>query len=439
MCDFVVFLKDLCLSSIDSAIDSHTGDAVPRFTGVLLEVIVFLVCFHLMCNIGEAFMGPAFESLSLRKGAAGGVVASVFVSITLSTPEVAISFMSAIKGEYSSNHSLAISTILGSGWITYLLVPGLIGLRSVVEVPLIVIARDLGFYGLLCIALHQIIADGTVSVYESLLLLGIYGGYFLSLVRTHLAQHAVRRHQRENRLLIQLAPLQSAVSDIESLERLPLQMINQDGALDLPVSGYSPVATREDDGVGSYVHPFQRQDSFTTRLVSVVCVRALPGTDTERYYSVSLINAFLLQLLLSAVVTAVSGRWIDLVAKGTVSRPNILGSVVVALSSQLTDILLAVTASTTLASLHVFTNSVSSQIFAISVGLGLPWLVNALVHGSTQIDKAAVSTNLVTTFVVLATFVTYCLFNFRSGKLQNSKMLLAAYLVVVIGFISVSV
>ena len=438
MCDLREFVNDFCLSSLDSVTDTESGTVSHNILGISLEAVLFLVGFRLVTTLNQSFMTPAFESLSLRKGGFSEVVASVVISLTLAVPEIAISFVSAIKGNFSSNHSLAISTILGSGWITFLLIPGILGHRATFQVSRTMLVCDLGFYVFILIVLHFVVRDGHVSFLESLLLLCIYGMYFMALSRTEMIEQQIRQRQREERLLVQLAPLQLAMNEPDYLQRLPIDMAGPLDSSDEPhpsTSMYAPVESEEPTVHSIPIH--EEESSALVKMLSLVCVRAMPGTDTERYYAISLINTFVLELFFTGIVSAVSNRWIQLSFGDAISvRPMLFGAVLVAFFTQLTEILRAVSANSPSACAHVFTASMSSQVLVVSVGLGLPWLVNGLVHGSTPVDDVSIILNF--SLFLLMAVSTYLFVNLRGNYIHNLQRLSLAYLVTVVGFILVS-
>ena len=451
MCDWSEFVREYCLRSLDTLKDASSGAQNVKWFGIFVEIFLFIVCSHVISTLGDSFMSPAFESLSLRRGGLGEVLASVFISINLSLPETMISFVSAIKGEFSTNHSLAISTILGSGWISILLIPGIVGLRSRVMFPGVIIARDIVFYAIMMLLLHRTIGDEVVSVSESLLFLLFYGLYFVSVSLTHYIERGQRTQRRESRVLVQLAPLQTLMEERELLERLPVEMalsheMNSEEIEPVsfprpPVPSHSENILMEEENEFS-LRPLIQNETFTSRVLGLVCVKSVPGTDSERLYMLSLVNVFVLQLLLSSVITAVSNRWVELVYAGQAkSNTNVIGSVVVGLFSKLTDILHALSVSTPYAGYHVVTSSVASQIFAIGVGLGLTWFINGAVRGSTHIDNTAVRLNVHSGLIAVSIFTLFALYNFREGKTSvgQPRLLVASFFILVLGFVILSI
>ena len=454
-CDISQFFRDYCLSSIDSRADPTSGDSEVVIGGIVLEILLFVVGFKVIAVLSEEFMSPAFESLSLRKGGFGEVFTSVLISATLSIPETALSLVSAIKGEYSVNHSLAISTILGSGWLTLLVIPALASFRHRVSITTVVFAREAIFYVILCLYLQRVLRDDSVSTKESLGFLGFYGLYFVSVSMTQVIERQLRREHRETRLMVQLAPIQMAIDEGEMLDRLPLEMAVSHELSTNPVSAalisestgplphsipgglagglYAQIPADED----GFVQPLTaRKDSIWALVLSKVCVRALPGTDSERFYAVSLVNVFFLELFFSSIVAAVCNRWISFVHVSG----EFIGPFVVAFFSQLTEIMRALTVSSPAAAGHIITASLAAQVFAVAVGLGLPWLVNGLARGSTEIDSAAVRMNVKTSLVASTILAIYSIIHVRGDKIQfnRSYVLLVAYVVVAVAFIVLS-
>ena len=458
-CDISQLFRDYCLSSLDSYTGNDPSIVHIRLWGILLEIMLFVIGFKLIAVLSEEFMSPAFESLSLRKGGFGEVATSVLISVTLSIPETALSLVSAIKGEYSINHSLAISTILGSGWLALLVVPALASLRTRVSIPTVVFSRELVFYVLLCLYLQRVLRDDSVSTKESIGFLGFYGLYFVSVSMTQAVERQIRQDQRETRLMVQLAPIQLAVNEGETLERLPLEMAVSHELSTNPVSaalisepvpeaipgGPLGLTTREDnssyaplplDEEDHMLPLIARKETVWTRMLGRICVRALPGTESERYYAVSLVNVFIFQLFLSSIVSAVCNRWISFVDVSS----EFIGPFVVATFSQLTEIMKAVTVSSPAAASHIITASLAAQVFAVAMGLGLPWLINGIARGSTQTDSSSVRLHVKTSLIASGVLAIFAILHTRGGKIyfERSLLLLAAYVVIAIAFIVLS-
>lgn len=449
MCDWSEFVHEYCLRALDTSTDPASGHLSVNTLGIVIEIVVFSTCFHFIATLGEAFMSPAFESLSLRLGGISEVVASVLIAVTLSLPETSISFLSALKGEFSTNHSLAISTIIGSGWISLLLIPGIVSLRMKAEFPGIAVFRDIVFFGIMIMLLQRTIEDDTVTVGESLLFMFFYGLYFLSLSLTQLIERKQRTQRRQSRVLVQLAPLQNLIEETELLERLPIDMALSHEEF---TSGMEPMSLPrppvsehfllpDSSGDDFMLYPVKYKETVTSRILSFVCVKASPGTDTERLYMVSIINIFAIQLLLSSIITAVSNRWVLLVsADQATGSTNLVGSVVVGFFSKLTDILHALSATTPFAANHVVTSSLASQIFSIGIGLGLTWCINGAIRGSTHIDNSAVKFNVRIGLVAVGILALFSVFNFRDSKIcyAQPKLMLCSYFLLVLGFIILS-
>jgi hypothetical protein len=119
---------------------------------------------------------------------------------------------------------------------------------------------------------------------------------------------------------------------------------------------------------------------------------------------------------------------------------NLIGSVVVGLFSKLTDILQALSISSPFAGYHIVISSLSSQIFAVGVGLGLTWFINGAIKGGTHIDNSSVRLNVKTGLVGLGILSLYSILNLDEGKIKmkQPRILIFSYVTLVAGFIILS-
>ena len=396
------------------------------FTWVSIQVVIFVAGFRIMYLLTRSFMSPALESVALRIGCSGEITAALILAMSMSVPEFGIAVIESVSGGTGVSHSLAISTILGSGWVTFLLIPGLVGMSGKVEIPLRVIAREVVVYGCAMYCLYSTLLSGDPTSWWMVCFVGVYGMYLGMHVYSQKIGQLQRRAKREARLIYQLTPLRTVLEEREFLERLPIHLApTVDAAVSRMGSDVEYISlAKEPEETILAMEPISRELTVEEKLLSYFCLRALPGTPSEKYCVVALLNVLVLHLLIAAVITAIARSWSMAVSNDS----TFVGAVMLALFAQTGDIAAAI--SLPAMAQHTLVSSMSSQCFSVLVGIGGPLILRLIFADSVHAEDGGWFQKLFgyTAFVV-ATFVVYSLMNTdgRMVRFGNFKYMLPVY------------
>ena len=409
----------------------------PTMMGVIYEVVIFCLCFRLISVLVQGFVFPAVECLSLRRGGLSEVVGILTFSLIGSLNEVGLSIVSSFKGNVDTDNSVVVCTILGSGWISLLVLP----VAALNHGPFVVnwrsLGRDMAFYTLFCISVLLIgVHESSIALGSSLVML-LFGIYILVLVRMVEKERTIRQENRERRLIFQMKPIAAVLNQFEALDRLQTDLeISRGPYIPLrDMTSSPPPLELSDDSPLTIRRESYLETSIEARWLSKVCVRSLPGTDSERLYLVSLLNSSFLLLLLSSVICAVCDRWVSFVVGGLPSR--FIGPLVVAGFSQLSEILHASTVPNSDAASHVVSSAMTRQVSILALGVALPWMIrSALIGQSVQLDFESIRTCVKASFLAITLFATNCLICYRAGSLhfRSPWGFIGSYAVVLVVF-----
>ena len=417
-------------------------------TGLRLfsQVLIFVICFRLMAILTNDFITPALECLSLRSGGLSHTAVYVLHSAIGSLPETFLSITAALNGHSTLHHTLPVGTILGCGWISMTIIPALVSLNRCAEIPYVIIIREIGLYGLMCAFLLYKLADWNTSpVFYSSMLLVLYLVYFNSVRATQSIEQRMSRQKRERRLINQLQPIGTFMLDGDQLERAPIELalsragivgnynyVSIEGAL----RGMAPVGELGLSPNECGRLPTGSEKTLGFWLLSWFCFRALPGTGSERFYLFSVVNALLIHLLLSVLVTTICNSWADKMLYGLSNR--LVGPIIVAGFSLLGETLKITTIPTDESASHFIIGGLSAQVFGLGVGLGLPWLLYGVTNGSSILDHPSVRDQLKISLVCACALMIYSTKNLDDEGLVRFHRcwpLFLLYLIAVLVFI----
>jgi Ca2+/Na+ antiporter len=436
MCTWADFWADFSLNSIDSSYNLVTSESELVTSGIVGEIVLFLLCFKLVVTLADEYMAPAIESVSLRRGATSEAIVHVVRGAFTTLPETGLAFVSILKGSDVHDHSIATCAMLGSGWISLLLIPGLSRTKYISSF----LFRDISLYLTLVVLLFIYSQSGSAGHIGGSLLLAVFGIYFVTLLVTQDIERNLRRELRSRNLMAQLFPLQSVLEQHADLEKLPIELatsrfgVNRDY---VPLQDLAGQESKDESNTSigdallleecefTYSTDSHSQSNVFTKLLSTVCIRSLPGTESERLCIPSLLNAFVLLLLLSSILSAICDHWISFVASGVPSR--FVGPIIVAGFSKIPEILESSTRRDQISSTFL-----GSQIFSLGIGLGVPWLINGYIRGSTVLDSRSLMPCLKASFLAIAIVAIYSAFSIKSRTVHFSKSypLILGYLTV---------
>nr|XP_006824937.1 PREDICTED: sodium/potassium/calcium exchanger 3-like [Saccoglossus kowalevskii] len=139
-----------------------------------LCVVYMFVALALIC---DDYFVPSLEKICLRLDLSEDVAGATFMAAGSSAPEL----FTSVIGVFIAKGDVGVGTIVGSAVFNMLVIIGLCGLFAGQVVPLNwwPLFRDSIIYSLAVVALLLVLYDGTVSWWESLIMLCMYGGYIV--------------------------------------------------------------------------------------------------------------------------------------------------------------------------------------------------------------------------------------------------------------------
>ena len=390
-----------------------------------LEAVLLVSCFRIMGSITHEFMTPALECVSIRSGVWAEILLSIPVSISLSMPEIALSIVGLFASDTSTSHSLPIEAMLGGGWVSFLLIPGLSCWKGPLHLEWVPMARDTISYSIMCLVILRAVGNGGISPMDSLLVMVQCVLYLMSMVLTQAMSRNARLRAREQYLMMALKPIQEVVEQGEILGRLPMDLALSRGT----TAVYQPLETCDSPPFVEDPRPARQSYSLSTsgRMVSYFCVRALPGTSSERLYFLTVVNAFVIYMGLSYIVCNVGIRWTSVISPGFPS--HIVGPIVLGLLSQLGELVRSATATTDQARAHVVSTALSSQVYSVGLGLGLPWMVRGFwSEHKLEVNQALIEKCVIISLIAVGVFSVYCLIHAgKDMELKSGKWLIFGY------------
>ena len=421
--------QEFSVNSVAHFVDSNMPrDLLVNVVGLAsfsLEFVSLVSCFRIMGSISHEFMTPALECVSIRSGAWTEILLTIAVSISLSMPEISLSIVGLLTGDSRTSHSLPIEAILGGGWVSFLLIPGLSCWKTPLHIDWIPTARDTISYTIMCLVILRAVSNGGITTIDSLLVLVQCILYLISMVLTQAMNRNTRMRAREQHLMMALKPIQEAVEQGEVLGRLPMELALSRGTT--PV--YHPLETCDSPSLVEHPPPDRPSYSLSRsgRMVSYFCIRALPGTSSERFYILTVLNAFLLYMGLSYIVCVIGMRWTSVISPGFPS--HIVGPIVLGLLSQVGELVKSTSATTDQARAHVVSTALSTQVYSVGVGLGLPWMVRGLwSEHKLDVNQALIQKCVIISLIAVGVFTVYCLMHASKGmELQSGKWLIFGY------------
>ena len=326
--------------------------------------LLTLVCLFVYV-LNHSFTSNALESMSLRAGRKSELAAIVTRNLMLAAPDIALTMMAFQRNSSSADANLMLRSILHCGWICLLLIPGLVASKHMVSIPTSVILRDILSLSMGVSAWTLILPWMGISYWSCFILSLIYIMYIVSAWRTTWIAQEQRDLQRETRLMTKLELITNNTVDSEGgIETLPIRLVGPSEithtVVTLDIPKYQPL----DD-----VRSQSQRNSLIEQALSLICIRAVPGTATERLYMVSLVNAFVIEMVLSVSAVLLSENLFERIATTQITR--LYGPMILALLSKAPHLIPALSRET---HHQLILDSWGSHIVGLTIGSSIPWV-----------------------------------------------------------------
>ena len=327
----------------------------------ITSLLIMIAAIYLLAIVTDGFFIESLDAIARKLNLPHNVAGASLMAMGSSMPELSIALITLIRagGRYSD---IGVGNIVGSAVFNILVITGMSALIRPARITRPVIIRDCLIYTVSIGLLLGVYVDGRVTLSETLIFLGLYAVYILILFYW-------------NRFF------PDGEDGLDLLEQELDEELAKTGWLNRLTAGVTRgIGFLTGDAGKSYGRAF---------VVSVILIAGLSWLLVEN--AVIFANAIGVPPLLIALTVLAGGSSVpDLIASLLVSREG-RGEMAVS-------------------------NAVGSNIFDISIGLGLPWLL-VLLAGR---DAVPVGTEglYISTLILLGTVIVLFIFA-NTGKILS--------------------
>ena len=329
----------------------------------VLSFGVIVVCIYLLSIITDEYFIESLDEISDRLKLPSNVAGASLMAMGSSMPELSIALLSLIQ-RGGAHSDVGVGNIVGSAVFNILVITGLSALVRPAKVTWQVVVRDCLIYTVSIALLLAAFADGQISLFEVFLFLGLYAIYIFILFQWHL-----------------IVP--NGDSDI-------VDVLEEEIEKEAAKPGLYYRFTASVSAVIGFTTGDPRRSFVRTFLISIGYIILISYFLVE--YAVRFAEAIHVPPILIALTVLAGGS----------SIPDLIASVLVARQGR---------------GEMAVSNAVGSNIFDISIGLGLPWFIILLARpGTITVGTADLWSS---TIVLLITVV--ILFVFLSTNRELSR------------------
>ncbi|MCB9431062.1 MAG: calcium/sodium antiporter [Ardenticatenaceae bacterium] len=340
----------------------------------ITSFIIIILCIYLLTIITDELFIESLDEIAKNLQLPSNVAGASLMAMGSSMPELSIALIALVQ-ESGAHSDIGVGNIVGSAVFNILVITGASALVRPARVTGQVVMRDCMMYSMSIGLLLFAFLDGKITIFESISFLFLYAIYIAILFQW-------------NRLFPGQDIDEELLEEEEDQDQTILQKI------------YSGIAT-----VLRLLTGPPRKAYVRAFIVSVLLIAAISWVLVE--YAVVLAEALGVPAILVALTILAGGS----------SVPDLISSVLVAKKGR---------------GEAAVSNAIGSNIFDISIGLGLPWLLVLLF----QQDTIVVGTEglLSSTYVLLGTVVVLYIFltTDRTLSRREGAILLLLYLVYVL-------
>ncbi|NPA67430.1 MAG: calcium/sodium antiporter [Chlorobi bacterium] len=350
---------------------------------IFLYVLVLLLSFYVLAKVVDDYFVPSLDNLSEKLKMSHDAAGATLMAIGSSAPELFVALFAVFR---PGNHeAIGIGNIVGSALFNLLIVTGFSTIVRDASVAKHSVLRDLFFYVVSVGLLLLIFDDKTVSLYEAVLLIFVYGLYIFAVIKWKklFPEQDTGKYEEPN------------VYDTD----------------EVPKKNFlSKVVAPVDYLINLFFKPLKHY--FAVFIVSVAFIAGISRLLVESAVHIA---------SLSGIPEAFIA--VTILAAGT-SVPDLVSSVIVSKKGR---------------GGMAISNAVGSNIFDILVGLGLPFLIFILISGENMpvnTDAAEESVYYLASSTVMV-LILFLIFRWKVGKLFGILLtaMYVAYLIRLILFV----
>ena len=312
MCDY----ENFCFEQIDG----HAW-------GVAIEVVVFVYSFVGIALVADEHLTTSLETLCARWEIPTDVAGASFLALGSAAPEIVVAAVSTVKsvmalsageadldGEATFASSLAISSILGSGWLAFLLIPGVCALvvPRRVELKRRPLARDAISYLIALVLLILVLKQGVAHMRNAVEMIALYAIYLVGTALAPWVRESYRvsfagMEPRSSRRSQASSREGSIVNPMELGQKVELTKgLSAELSTERSTEAAGAEEEEEEEGGGGtawYWAPFIPLDA----ILKATCPNCEEGSETETLYPLTFVVALLWLTLFSVCTPRVIG------------------------------------------------------------------------------------------------------------------------------------
>ncbi len=348
---------------------------------IISSVTVMVIAIYLLSIVTDEFFIESLDEIATRWKLPSNVAGASLMAMGSSMPELSISMFALLRAS-GENSEIGAGTIVGSAVFNILVITGASALARQIHVTWRVIVRDIAFYVVSVVMLLFMFADSRILIIEAISLLSLYAIYIFVLFQW-------RRW---------VPGLEGDFVDVVDPDSEDLLVDDKD------INLYERIT-------GGIVRAFSlltgdiRRHYVRTFILSVAVIAGISWLLVEN--AIAFANAIGMPPLIIALTVLAGGS----------SVPDMIASVIVAKEGR-GDMAVA--------------NAVGSNIFDITIGLGLPWAIMLILRGTT-IDVGMENLWISTAVLLGTVFILFAMLIIRRGlgKLEGG-ILIALYVAYVL-------
>lgn len=452
---------------------------------VILHIIGIFYMFYALALVCDEFFVPSLDVIIEKLGISPDVAGATFMAAGGSAPEL----FTAVIGVFIAKSDVGIGTIVGSAVFNILFVIAACAFAASTALGLTAwpLVRDVAFYSVSLVLLVVFFLDNQITWYEALVLLLWYGAYvffmkfnesvedklrqWLKLPPSERSVHGITLRSPKNRKGLfhlmadvvhperksmaassqtnvkqghemeekQEKVLESGITGLKS----HLESGNESKAKENQTQSDDPQPEEsddDDDDDGPIDMSLPKKGDWKGIIFYVISFPimaplfiTLPDTKnpTKRKYFVL---TFLGSIVWIAVFSYLMVWWATVAGDVLGIPPEVMGLTFLAAGTSVPDLITSVLVAKQGKGDMAVSSSVGSNIFDVTVGLPLPWLIFSISFGeSVVVSSQGVACSILMLFSMLVlVFVSIVAFNWRMTKAMGGVMLVAYFVFVMI-------
>ncbi|CAL8091630.1 unnamed protein product [Orchesella dallaii] len=362
---------------------------------VVIHCFICLYVFYAFAIVCGDYFVPSVERLSKDLKMESDIAGATVMGIATSSPEL----FTSIVGTFIMRGDIGVGTVVGSAVFNHLAICAFIGFgcSKVVILDWWPVTRDVVFYGISVIALFVILVDEKIYLYESAILLALYGLYILGMyhdVKLHAwAESLIRwepsfsisgrrrkyrlKQRRKSRIL-------GNVHNINSASSTTIVTISKGLAFTIGNENHYLRPT-EPPKSSKAIAWFEWTVSWPIRAVMSLTIPDCRRKSMTRFYALTFIMSSIWIALLSYLAT-----WMMTIVAHTFRIPDtVFGVSVIAAGTSIPEAVSSVIVAKKGLGTMALSGAVGSNTFNILICLGIPWFIKGFERKYAEISSLA--------------------------------------------------